>query len=210
MTSAAAFSTFQPFCTISAVPSTLLRAFEEEGHAWQFLAGDLRFGLLQDCREMEDCRGDEAEGRASIRWDLESEYANRHNVTYTGTSLNLYYVLCTFHPSVSKSHVAEFGSFVVRIHEPLKLLERICRAWQNDCRSSSDAFIVPVLYNKHQLVQPPPYFIAPPCLVYAQKPARYSEDAEYRYVLECRVGTAEDHFLTLTIGPCDDICSLVG
>ena len=73
----------------------------------------------------------------------------------------------------------------------------------------SPAFIVPVLYNKNDLVEPPPYFIAPPCLVYAQKPASFSEDREYRYVLSCKVGTKEDPFLTLKVGPCTDICSLV-
>lgn len=200
---------FAPLCTVSALPQTLLRAFKEEGHARQFLAGHLRFGLLQYYRTTEGCRGDDAEGRASIRWDLESEYPDRKNVTYTGTSLNPYYVLCTFHPTVCGDHIARFGSIVVRIDEPLKLLERICDAWKNDRRSSSDAFIVPVLYNKDDLVPPPAYFLAPPCLVYAQKPAKYAKDSEYRYVLCCQVGTPEDPFLTLNLGSCDDICSLL-
>jgi hypothetical protein len=158
---------------------------------------------------MEGCRGDEAEGKASIRWNLEAENPSLHNVTYGGTSLNLYYVLCAFHPGVCRDHIAEFGSFVVRINEPLRLLERICDAWKNDPRSSSDAFIVPVLYDKNELVSPPPYFLAPPCLVYAQKAAKYSEDAEYRFVLGCKVGTEEQVFLTLKVGRCGDICSLL-
>ena len=158
---------------------------------------------------MEGCRGDSAEGRASIRWDLESEYPDRHNVTYGGSSLNLYYTLCTFHPNVRKSHTAQFGPFAVRINNPIKLLERICNAWRNDTRSCGEAFIVPILYNKDELLSPPPYFIAPPCVVYAQKTAKYSEDAEYRYVLNCRVGTKENSFLTLNVGPCDDICCLL-
>jgi hypothetical protein len=160
---------YQPIYTISAVPAVLLRTFKMEDYARQFLAGDIRFGLLQHYRKMEDCRRDESEGRASIRWDLESHNSSLHNVTYTGTSLNLYYVLCTSHSGVCKTHLAEFGSFVIEINQPLKLLERICDAWRNDDRSSSDAFITPVLYNKHDLVPPPPYFIAPPSLVYAPK-----------------------------------------
>ena len=46
-------------------------------------------------------------------------------------------------------------------------------------------------------------------LLYAQKPASYSRDREYRYVLMCKVGTKENPFLTLKVEPCDDICSLV-
>ncbi|MGA2965571.1 MAG: hypothetical protein ABSD64_05115 [Terriglobales bacterium] len=209
MTVAVSNTIYNTICTISAVPAVLLRTFEKEDYARQFLAGNIRFGLLQHYQEIEDCRGDETEGRASIQWDLESENSNLHNVTYTGTSLNLYYVLCTSHSGVCKKHLAKFGSFVVEINQPLKLLKRICDAWRNDNRSSSDAFITPVLYNKNGLVPPPPYFIAPPSLVYAQKPASYSHEAEYRYVLCCKVGTPEDPFLTLRLGHCYDICSLI-
>jgi hypothetical protein len=110
---------------------------------------------------------------------------------------------------VCKERLAEFGTFVVEIKQPLRLLERICDAWRSDGRSSSDAFITPVLYNKDALVFSPPYFIAPPSLAYAQKPASYSHEGEYRYVLCCKVGTTEDPFLTLRAGPCHDVCSLI-
>jgi hypothetical protein len=202
-------TTYQPICTVSAVPKALLRTFEREEYARQFLMGNIRFGLLQHYREMEDARADETEGRASIRWDLETDNPTLHNAMYTGTSLNPYYILCTSHPGACGKQLAKFGSFVVEINQPLKLLERICDAWRNDSRSSSNAFITPVLYNKDALAAPPPYFIAPPSLVYAQKPASYSREAEYRYVLCCRVGTTEDPFLTLRVGPCYDICSVV-
>jgi hypothetical protein len=198
--------TYPPLCTINALPSTLQRAFQNEEQARQFMAGDIRFGLLQRYRKMEGWRQDETEGEASIRWRAQNP--NLSNVTYGGSSLNLYYALCTSHPAVCKCHMTEFGSFIVRIHQPLTLLERICAAWGRDDRSDSPAFLVPVLYNKNDLVEPPPYFIAPPCLVYAQKPVSFSEDREYRYVLSCKVGTKEAPFLTLKVEPCTDICSL--
>jgi hypothetical protein len=47
----------------------------------------------------------------------------------------------------------------------LELLRRIVHAWEHDGRYSSPAFITPVLYNKSQLVEPPPHYIAQPCLV---------------------------------------------
>jgi hypothetical protein len=198
-------ATYKPILTISAVPPVLVRTFKEKDHAREFLAGNIRFGLLQYYREMEDCRKDETEGRASIQWNLGAENPELHNVTYTGTSLEPYYVLCTSDPE-RKSTSADFGAFRIRINEPLRLLKRICEAWKDDPRACGEAFIVPVLYNKDELVSPPPYLIAPPCLVYAQKHAKHSNEAEYRYVISCGVGVREDSFITLRVGPCDDIC----
>jgi len=199
-------ATNEPIFITSAIPPVLVRTFEREEYARQFLAGDVRFGLLQYYREIEDGRRDETEGRASIRWNLEAENPALHNVTYTGTSLNPYYVLCTSDPT-RKVTAAKFGAFNVQINKPLKLLERICKAWESDARASGEAFVVPVLYNKDDLVAPPPYLMAPPCLVYAQKAANHSHEAEYRYVISCRVGVPEESFITLRLGRTDDICS---
>jgi hypothetical protein len=140
-------ATYPPLCTIDAVPSVLLRTFHGEEHARRFIGGEMRFGLLQHYRAIEGSRQDETEGEASIRWNLEDENPNLHNVTYSGSSLNLYYVLCTSHPTVCRCQHAKFGLFTVRINEPLTLLKRICAVWKEDVRASSDAFITPVLYN---------------------------------------------------------------
>ena len=199
-------ATNEPIFVTSAIPPVLVRTFAREEYARQFLAGDVRFGLLQYYREIEDGRRDETEGRACIRWNLEAEDPALHNVTYTGTSLNRYYVICTSDPT-RMAAAGRFGAFTVRIDKPMKLLERICKAWKSDARASGEAFVVPVLYNKDELVAPPPYLIAPPCLVYAQKAAKHSHEAEYRYVISCRVGVPEKSFITLQLGPTDDICS---
>jgi hypothetical protein len=199
-----------PFFTINAVPSALRRVFHSKEHALQFMAGDIRFGLLRYYRQLEGWRGDETEGRGSVQWNLQTTNPDLHNVNYSLSSLEPYYVLCCSHPSVCKCHLTKFGSFIVSINDPLKLLERICAAWNGDDRASSSPFITPVLYNKGELVEPPPYFIAPPCLVYAQKPPSYSEDREYRYLLECKAEAKQkDDFLTLNVPACTDICSLI-
>src|ERR1700674_997175 len=126
-----------PICSINAVPGALLRVFRDEEHARQFMAGAMRFGLLQRYRKMEGCRRDETEGEASIRWNLEAESPDLHNVSYKGSSLNPYYALCTLDRSACKCQVTKFGAFAVRINEPLTLLERICDAWNGDSRASS-------------------------------------------------------------------------
>jgi len=203
-------ASYSPLCTISALPASLQRAFRTEDQADQFIAGRIRFGLLQRYRKMEGYRGDESEGRALIRWNLQAENPALCNVTYGGTSLDLYYALCTSHPAVCKCHMNKFGTSLVRIDDPLELLERICEAWNIDNRASGSAFVIPVIYNKGELVDPPPYLIAPFNLAYAQKSRDpYSLDREYRYIVACKVGTKEDDSLTLDVGCCSDICTLV-
>jgi hypothetical protein len=178
--------TYPLLCMINAVPSMLQRVFQNEDHARQFIAGKIRFGLLQRYRKMEGCRQDETEGKAAIRWNLEAENPDLHNVSYSGSSLNPYYVLCTSHPAVCKCQLTKFGSFIVRINEPLILLERLCAAWKNDDRASSSPFITPVLYNKGDLVEPPPYFLAPTSLTYAQKPASARARVQVCANVQCR------------------------
>jgi len=186
----------------------LRRAFETEEYARQFMAGDIRFGLLQYYRQMEGRRGDETEGEGYFQWNLNATNPDLHNVNYSLSSLEPYYVLCCSHPEVCKCHLTkEFGSFIVCINDPLRLLDRICTIWNGDDRASFPPFITPALYNKGELVEP---HFAPPCLVYAQKPPSYSQDREYRYVLECKPEAKQkDDFLTLKVGACTDICSLV-
>jgi hypothetical protein len=40
-------------------------------------------------------------------------------------------------------------------------------------------------------------------------PPAYAMDREYRYVLKCQRGTKKEEFLTLDVGTCADICSLI-
>jgi hypothetical protein len=106
---------------------------------------------------------------------------------------------------------ANFGRLVVHITDPSKLLERICAVWKPDERrsSSSPDEIWPVLYNKDVRVDTASDALYSECLIYAQKPPAYAMDREYRYVLKCQSGTKKEEFLTLDVGTCADICSLI-
>jgi hypothetical protein len=107
---------------------------------------------------------------------------------------------------------AEFGRHVVRISDPVVLLEPIGAAWQdNPWASASPAFIAPVAYNKDGLLEPNPPLIAPPQYVDSQKPVRFEEEREFRYVLPCSVPSrsAVSDYLPLKLPDCSDICCLV-
>ena len=103
-----------------AVPNSLLRFIEQEEYALQFIAGQIRFRLLDYYRSIEGSRRDEKEGLVSGLWGQEESDQNIH---YRGRSMNLYYILCTAHPHVDVPMMTDkFGTFIVRISDPLALL----------------------------------------------------------------------------------------
>lgn len=209
------------------IPSALLRFFEREEYARRFVAGQLRFGLLGYYRTVEGSRRDVGEGRASLYWALRApqaiidaqsgqivgQTAPDRRVHYSGVSLNPYYALCTSHFEANIPLLAtKFGKFIVRMSDPVALLDRIKAVWhKHDWSLENSAFIAPVEYNRDGLLEPDPYFLAPPHYFYSQKSELYREEREYRYLLMCTVDVTRslpDH-LDLLVPDCSDICSLI-
>jgi len=189
------------------LPGSLLRFFFEEEHARQFVAGKVRFGILEYYRGIEDKRRDDSEGRSSVYFKAPQP------VHATYTSLNRFYILSTAHPETSIPCLTKkYGRFVVRIDSPIVLLERIKAAWQvHDLAVDRGAFVTDVEYTKDELREADPYFRSPPHLVYSQKPKSYEDDREYRYLIKCKIDVkrAWENHLTLTLPDCGDICSTV-
>ena len=187
-------------------PNSLLRFFKKEEHARQFVAGSARFGVLEYYREIEDVRRDASEGRSSVY------FRAPHPIHSTVTSLNRYYILSTAHADADVSLlVRKYGRFIVRINNPLALLERVRVAWQqHELAIDGGAFIAPVEYTKDERRDADPLFLSPVHLTYSQKHRLYEKDREYRYLLKCKVDVKrlwEPH-LTLTLPDCEDICTV--
>jgi hypothetical protein len=186
-------------------PNSLLRFFSEEQHAYQFVAGSVRFGLLEYYREVEDPRKDASEGQSSIY------FRGLHPIHSMVTSLNRYYVLCTAHADADVSLlVKKYGRFIVRVNNPLALLERVRVAWQqHELAIDGGAFIAPVEYTKDELRDANALYLSPVHLTYSQKHRSSEDDREYRYMLKCKVDVKrvwEPH-LTLTLPDCKDLCA---
>ena len=208
------------------IPSSLLRFFDKEEHALGFLNGEIRFGLLDVYRTIEGSRRDETEGRVSFSWNkkateiLIGEESNQiiavresdQNIHCSSSSMNRYYIMCTSHPDANVKYLAEkFGPFMVRIDDPLSLLERVKREWQSNGLAQKDgARIAQVEYNKDGLLEPDPYLTVPVHYSYSQKPTSDKQDREFRYVLTCKVDVNRtwEEFLTVRVDDCSDICSL--
>ena len=165
----------------------------------------VRFGRLDYYKTIEDSRKDEAEGTATFDWSAS------HPVHYEGVSLNSHFILCAAHPEADRSVLIErFGSCIVRINDPMALLERINIAWSADPRASGVCVIHPVVYNKGESLEPTPSLIPPENYSYCQKPRKpFEVEKEFRYVLTCKVDTeraSEDQQVWLTLPDCSDIC----
>jgi hypothetical protein len=187
------------------IPNSLLRFFTKQEHAYHFVAGSVRFGLLEYYREVEGLRKDASEGRSSVY------FRGPHPIHSTVISLNRYYILCASHPEADGSLLArKYGRFMVRINNPQELLARIKVAWQNHALAQEcGAFIAPVEYTKDELRDADALYLSPVHLTYSQKHRSSEDDREYRYMLQCKVDVKrvwEPH-LTLTLPDCEDLCA---
>ena len=196
---------------MEALPNSLLRFIEQKEYALQFIAGQIRFGLLDYYRSIEDSRRDDKEGLVSGVWGQEE---SDQNIRYRGRSMNPYYILCTAHPNVDVPMMtAKFGAFIVCINNPLALLERIRPVWKKHPLAFADnARIAPVVYNKDELLKMDPSLHVPPEYSYSQKPKSKKDEQEFRYVLTCTYSNANRDLgddITLDVGDCRDICTLL-
>jgi hypothetical protein len=208
-------------------PKSLIRFFSKKEHALQFIAGQIRFGLLNYYRTAEGKRQDTEEGSVAFYWNKKapqivfdtetglvvSQGESDRNIHYRGSSLNPYFILCTSQPDVDKVILAErFGEFIVHINDSRVLLERIKVAWKAHPWALGDsAFIAPVVYNKHEIIEADPYLIVPPQYAYSQKPPSFQNERESRFVIKCSVDTKRhlSDFLILSVPDCIDILSLL-
>jgi hypothetical protein len=138
-------------------PNPLLRFFKKVDHARSFIGGEIRFGLLDIYKTIEDGRRDAMEGVAKFSWSGLPNPAH-----YEGSSLNIRFILCTSHPEAERSVLTErFGSYIVRINEPIALLDRINVAWCEHPWASGPCGIAPVVYNKGELLERNPCLVPP-------------------------------------------------
>jgi hypothetical protein len=205
------------------IPSNLLRFLEKEEYVHSFVRGEIRFGLLDSYKEIGDSRQDQKEGQVSFYWNQKApqlivnkqtgkiigESESNQNIHCIGSSLHPHYILSTAHPEADIDALKEkYGQFIVRINNPLKLLERIKFAWCNhELAHNGNAFIAPAIYNKDGILEPDPHLLSPPSYAYSQKPSSCEKDREYRYVLRCSVDSGLQAYLTLNVPDCNDICS---
>lgn len=196
------------------VPKNLLRSFDREEYATQFVSGQIRCGLLTYYRNVEGARQDNKEGKVLFAWGLKPSLSeSNQTIPYRGSSLNPYYIVSTSSSDVDKIVSEErFGRFKVLINDPLALLERIKTVWRTHALALNDGVVIaPVDYNKGEVVAANEYLIAPPRYSYSQKPPSFFVEKEFRYVLTCSVNVSRhlDDHLYLSAGDCSDICRVL-
>src|SRR3954466_10483969 len=77
------------------LPSTLIRCFEREEYALQFIAGRIRFGLLEIYHQIEGARHDDQEGKVTFQWNIKAPnytFDEDDKLVYSGESdTNIFY-----------------------------------------------------------------------------------------------------------------------
>jgi len=106
-----------------------------------------------------------------------------------GSQINPTYLLCTSGPNVDLNHMKRnFGKYIVKINEPLKLLQDINTATTINSKMelTGKCILCPVSYTKGDIIEINPDSIEAIRLNYLQKPSSCIEDCEYRYIIKIK------------------------
>ena len=181
-------------------PRRLYKAFGEESHARAFVdQGIIRLSSLDYYQSIEDtARADRTEGEArlrvkgNVRRIVVGNGPTREEVTpgyvqYTGNLLNAVYILCSSKPPKDdRSKLpTKFGKFVVQIDDPKALALDMAKAIVAEDKLGVPPIVrfCKVTYDKNTKLEREPDPRARRRLTYTQKPARFSDEYEYRFAV---------------------------
>lgn len=190
-------------------PRSVYRCFEKEEYAVQFVEeGRFRVGSLERYKCIEDAarrdstegeglyglRGPVVSGRISVNADVPAEWISEVGIQQHHTqALNSVYLFCCANLSADLEFLRRrFGRYVVKIVSPVVLAIEIDHAL-NGYDGNSGPFLVEgrdVEYNKGSLITDGRSAHELSDLSYAQKPADYRDEKEFRFCIMSTGGAA--------------------
>lgn len=186
------------------LPKILYRAFSSEKYAIEFVKkGRFRLGLIDQYVKIEDeKRVDQTEGKSSsyVKSTIPHVVMNKKTkeiskveykpgyLNVVGSHVNPLYLLCTSGEKVDLNFLRKIGSFIVRINDPLALLDDIQNAKPVDTKMeiTGKCKIEKVLYTKGQVEDFDPDSMEAIKRSYTQKPPSYQNECEYRFIVTAR------------------------
>lgn len=207
------------------IPKRLLRFFEKQEHAEQFVSGNIRIGEISWYKCIEDARRDPLEGIASFTWDINAPELIIDSKTgkIIGSRLSAVekikcdliisyplYLLCTTSVRVNKVAFAKkYGySCFVEINNSIDFLKLLDKSWAQKPYSFGNVELKKVTYDRGTMIKRPnEYLQAPRDITYTQKSIDYKDDREYRFVFLCKndANLILENHLYLNIGPNADV-----
>ena len=185
-------------------PLALVKVMECRWAETLLKQGAMRFGSLATYREWENAAlGDPNDGKGSFRMD-------RH--TYETGSVNPVYAWCASMPSITAERLlllAKHGMYdcVVRIHEPLLLIQRVNAALIRT--KKAHLHCAEVSYNRGSEVDKQTLNSQKFHFNVFQKDSAFSSDMEYRLSLtDASFRSAPKPFVNVVVGECSDIMSI--
>ena len=177
------------------------RCFPRKEYADQFIRGEIRFGVIDYYKNIEDdIRRDKTEG--------ESHFIVGVRSGHSFFASNSIYILC-FHRTLQSAKESGFGPFIVEINNVRQLAEDITEQLE---KSPSKFFAgiegVIVVYTKGEVIERKPSSIEIGRLAYAQKPRDpFSVENEFRFVIISKEYLGD--FLTIKLGKHLDYAKLI-
>jgi hypothetical protein len=193
---------YDPLPVFGDFPPFLVRAYSEEHWARAFVEeGRFRLSLLQYFAQIEDsARGDQTEGQAhlqipqnvqTVHFDGDANITRITEapgyVNLQGAFMNPVYICCfSYPPDGDLTKLPEhFGEHRVLIEDPLRFAQDVTD-WLTEegvLRGTPVVECCRVVYNKGEKGTDTPDHLARVRLTYAQKPPRFANECEYRFVV---------------------------
>lgn len=176
----------------------LFKTFKEKNQANDFInKGAFRLGHICTYKKIEDAsRKDEEEGKSHYKKRSDSATLNvlehadgSSDCNYTHGEQNCYdetpqsiYLFCCSAPTVNPNLLDKFGKYTVRINQPQNLIRDLNNFFQQnkEIKIVGKAHLVEVRYDKGTTLPDPD---DPIKLIYSQKPAKFKEEREWRFVI---------------------------
>ena len=176
--------------------------------------GKFRLGLIDHYTEIEDeNRIDQSEGESNsyVKSKIAHVTMNKENMeiskveykpgylNFVASQLNPLYLLCTSGEDVDLNYLRKMGSFIVRINDPVALLNDIenAKPINSKMEKIGKCVIEKVLYTKGQIESFDPDSKEAVYRSFIQKPSSYEKECEYRFIVTTRplLNETPDKFL---------------
>ena len=200
-------------------PKFVYRAFKQKSHADNFaLSGKFRMGNIRVYTDIEDGnRQDSSEGQGQFQqWGMVTtvDFVRGSDKTFTTQSpgyvqtdmelLNPKFVLCCSQRNVDLAHLRRFGPWLVKIEQPRQFAQEVSDYLATlPYRFSGGVEGCVVYYNKGDKIRPTLTDDASVRMSYAQKPAAFKADKEFRFVVIVNGPPSscfDDDYLTIDLG----------
>ncbi|MFH0977257.1 MAG: hypothetical protein V1874_15870 [Spirochaetota bacterium] len=163
-------------------PPVLIKFFDCENHADNFLKGNIIIRKIEVFKTVENKRRDETENIEHSKYEMSDGILDCER-----TFINPVYILCLSGPDCNLSRCYDnFGTYTVLINDIVEFKKRLYEKWKSFNFALGVTFH-DVVYNKSEVIEAPQYLMSPHGTSLRQKEKSHDYANEYRFIFKCKM-----------------------